>query len=391
MLLAACGGRSSDIGPGIDGGLPLPPAKKAKKVVTGSGNTFVLTTDGELRAFGWNENLGFGEDKNVLVPRTLIASGVVDVSTRYTSACAVLIDGTVKCWGDNRSGQLGDGTMTNRLTPTPVSGLTGATSIAVGDDFACAVVPPGVKCWGSNEQRTLNAETPDPNNTNMWIPSLVPIAVTGIGGTAKRVSVGSRHGCAIMANDTLKCWGRNTYGELGNGDVDRLGQPRVFGTTVPDVVGLAGVVDVTAFNSHTVAVLSTGAVKSWGNQEYGNVGNGSDDTSVDVVAPVDVLGLQTGGTAASGWCAIASGKVYCWTHYRGGGEDEETYSSTPTLVPGITNAAQVANDDTHTCVVLTTGGVRCWGENTNGQLGIGVDGPSETVDLESPQPVPSFE
>jgi alpha-tubulin suppressor-like RCC1 family protein len=391
LLVAACGGATDDAAPD-GGGLDLPPAKKAKKVVVGTGTTYVLTTDGELRAFGWNENLGFGDDDNTLVPRTLIASGVVDVSTRYLTTCVVLGDGTAKCWGDNRSGTIGDGTTTNRATPTPVTGIAGATSIAVGDDAACAVLATGVKCWGSNEARTLNAMTPDPNNTNSWVPSLTPIDVTGLGGTAKRVSMGSRHGCAIMANDKLKCWGQNTWGQLGTGNNDGLSQPQTFGTTVADVAGLSGVIDVTAFDTHTVAVLSTGAVKSWGKRENGNLGDGNDSAFDNSYAPVDVVGVQSGATAASGWCAVASGKVYCWNHYRGGGRDEEPlYSATPTLVPGISNAAQVSNDGTHTCVVRTTGGLTCWGENTNGQLGIGIDGPSDTFDIQTPQDVPSFE
>jgi len=400
LLVAALGGCPAseevpDAGGG-DAGPNLPPAKKAKKVAVANGFTVALTTDGEVRVFGWDDYAGLGVDPgNALVPTTIpaLATGVVDIATNYQTSCAAMSNGSVKCWGDNRFGAVGDGTETDRATPVDVSGLTGVKSISAGADFMCAAMTAGgAKCWGRNEYRQLGAMTPDPSNSNSFLPSLVPIDVAGLAGTVKSVHGGFEHACAIMMTGTLKCWGKNVWGQLGNGLGDGLSLPRNFGDAIPDVMSLAGVVDVAPSVQHTVAVLSTGAVKAWGKQENGNLGNGEDSTfAPDVTSPADVTGLTTGGTAVAGTCAIVGGNVWCWVDNLGDGSTgDEARSLVPRMVPGITDAVQISTG-LHTCVVLASGRMKCWGDNTNGGLGIGVDQSTGMSSFNTPQDVLAFE
>ncbi len=376
-----------------DGGPPLPPAKKAKKVVVGNGFTVALTVDGEVRVFGWDDYAGLGDEPgNALVPTTVpgLASGVIDIGTNYQTSCAAMSDGSVKCWGDNRFGAVGDGTTTDRSMPVAVTGLAGVKSVSVGADFACAVTTAGaVKCWGRNEYRQLGAMTPDPSNTNSFQPSLVPLDVLGLGGTVKSVHAGFEHVCALMTTGTLKCWGKNVWGQLGNGLTDGLSLPRTFGDAIPNVMNLTGVIDAAPSVQHTVAVLSTGAVKAWGKQEKGNLGNGEDSTfAPDVTTPGDVNGLSSGGSAVSGTCAVVSGSVWCWVDNLGDGTPNT--SLVPALVPGISDAVQVSSGE-HTCAVLASGRIKCWGDNTNGGLGVGFDQSSGSSNVYTPQDVLAFE
>jgi alpha-tubulin suppressor-like RCC1 family protein len=361
----------------------------AKKVVVGYGFTLALTTTGEVRVWGWKNYAGIaGLTDNVLVPSVIpgLESGVVDISTYYQSSCAVLADGTARCWGANERGQLGDGTMTDRETPVPVMGLTGVTSISAGTDSTCAVTSAGtIKCWGDNTGRKLGAVTADPTNSNAYIPSPVPLDVLHPSSGVKAVGVGDGHACAILTSGALECWGDNTFGQCGNGDLSTATIPEAFGDPIPEVLTLSNVVAVAPGGHTTVAVLASGAVKAWGTQADGQLGNNSADEFTDLPTPQDVTGLQTGATAADTSCAVVAGAVRCWSANPGDGTDDMPL--TARTATGIADAVQVSSGP-HSCAVTSTGAVKCWGENDNGELGKGTEGNQSSSEAKLLTPVP---
>lgn len=172
--------------------------------------------------------------------------------------CALRSDGTVHCQGDNRRGQLGNGTsgQQNGLL-APVAGLARAISLAAGSDFSCALVMDGsVRCWGRNDVGQLGDGTRNDSAT--------PVTVVGLTG-ASAIAANGAHACAVLANGSVRCWGDNLTGELGNGSTIPSSMP------VP-VSGLSGASDVAAGRYHTCAVAG-GHVLCWGHNGEGQIGS----------------------------------------------------------------------------------------------------------------------
>jgi len=185
--------------------------------------------------------------------------------------------GAVKCWGWNATGALGDGTTTSSTTPVDVVGLgSGVASVSAGGEDSCAVTTAGaVKCWGYNVIGALGDGTTTSSTT--------PVDVVGLGSGVAAVSAGGAHTCAVTTAGGVKCWGNNSDGELGDGTG--------FSSTTPvGVVGLgSGVASVTAGATHTCAVTTAGGVTCWGRNYYGELGDGT--TYTDSTTPVAVVGL----------------------------------------------------------------------------------------------------
>ena len=218
----------------------------------------------------------------------------------------------VKCWGANESGQLGNGTRADSSTPVDVAGLTsGVIAIAAGGHHTCAVTTGGgVKCWGLNDGGQLGIST---NNDS----STTPVDVRGLASGVKAIAAGWGWVCALTGAGAVKCWGWNHYGQLGN-------RPCEQGCTPSDVSGLAS--DVTAISAndlHACALTTAGNVKCWGSTE-----ETGPPTTPDSNVPVDVSGLGRGASA------ITAGGL-------------------------------------HACAITSGGGVKCWGTNDEGELGNG--------------------
>ena len=299
------------------------------------------------------------------MPGSLISTNADGMHT-----CAVKEDGTVRCWGFNSAGQLGDGTTTNRSSPVPVAGLTSAVSVAAGDFHTCALLSNGtVHCWGSNSAGQLG----DGSTTLR----LAPVAVTGLSNVVA-LAAGNLHTCAVVVGGTARCWGRNSAGQVGDGTtIERH-------SAVP-VGGVANAVAMAGGATHTCALLSNGSVRCWGANAQGQLGDG---TTVAKLLSVPVTGLSNAVALATGsfhTCAIrADGTARCWGTNSNGelGDGSKTNRSAPVQVSGIAAAVSAAAGGHHSCAQLAGGGVQCWGLNTAGQVGDGtIVSPSPPVSV----------
>jgi alpha-tubulin suppressor-like RCC1 family protein len=288
------------------------------------------------------------------------------IAAGWEHTCAVLPGGTVKCWGVNTHGQLGDGTETNRKTPVTVTGLTGVTAVDASFWHTCAVAGGAVSCWGMNNLGQLG----DGTTTS----SSAPVSVAGITG-ATAVAAGGGFTCALEAGGSVKCWGSNVYGQLGDGTTTDAFTPVT-------VAGLTGVTAITAGENHTCASEAGGSVKCWGWNIGGQLGDGS---TTNRKTPVTVVGLTGGAGIAAGElhsCAsVAGGSLKCWGNNTFGqlGDGTGTDSLTPVTVTTLTGVTAVAaGGPGHTCALASGGTVACWGRNDGGQLGDGTTADSWT-------------
>ena len=287
------------------------------------------------------------------------AEASIQVSRRQGYACAVLNSSAAKCWGNNGNGQLGDGTKTQRNTPVTVSGLSsGVSAITTGSDHSCAVLFSGaVKCWGLNSSSQLGNDTTTASST--------PVDVSGLSTGVRAVSAGSQHTCVLLRTGAVKCWG--AAGRTGDGS-------NTLRSTPVDVSGLSsGVIQIAAGHIHTCALLSTGAVRCWGSNSRGGLGDG---TGNDRLSPVNVSGLSSGVIAISAGelhtCALLStgaAKCWGWNDFGGIGIGTTGDRNTPQDVVGISGAIEISAGSLHSCALLSTGTAKCWGWKSSGQLG----------------------
>ena len=294
-------------------------------------------------------------------PRRL--ADVVEVKAGERSTCALTSGGRVECWGLNHDGQLGDGKRNDRSVPVNVVGLeSGVRAITAGWRHSCAVTSTGgVKCWGNNHDGQVGDGTAVDRETPQDVVGLL-IQVTA-------VTAGERHTCALTTSGGVKCWGNNHAGELGDGtrkDRDPGGCEGL------DERGHRACIRVATY---TCALTTSGGVKCWGNNHDGQLGVGTD---ADILAPIDVAGLTSGVSAiAARWrytCAVTSvGAVKCWGNNHDGqlGDGTRQDRNAPTDVTGLTSGVKAVQQWRHACAILTTGAVKCWGSNHEGQLGDG--------------------
>jgi len=342
----------------------------ASSVSAGGFHTCALLTSGGVKCWGENDygQLGNGNNTNSNVPVDVsgLSSGVSAISEGLIHTCAVLTSGGVKCWGYNYFGELGNGSNNDSNVPVDVSGLSsGVSAISAGQVHTCALLTSGgVKCWGDNYYGELG------NGTNT--DSYVPVDVLGLSSGVSAISAGGNHTCVLLTSGGVKCWGDNYDGELGNGNNTNSNVP-------VNVSGLSsGVSAISAGSLHTCALTSSGGVKCWGRNYYGQLGNGN---TADSNVPVDVSGLSSGVSAISAGslhtCALtSSGGVKCWGFNGTGQLGNGTWSNSSNVLPvdvsGLSSGVSAIDaGNGHTCALLTSGGVKCWGDNYHGELGNG--------------------
>jgi alpha-tubulin suppressor-like RCC1 family protein len=279
----------------------------------------------------------------------------------YNHACAILADGSVWCWGANESGEIGDGTQTQRNVPTRAKLPKAATAVSANGSlfgYTCAVlVDKTLWCWGDNASGELGVGQ---KVANASTPQQVPLqGVT-------QVSAGGDHACALAGGHSY-CWGANGFGQVGDGSA-------IAEVPAPAKIGGAGVV-VSAGGSHTCAVdTGAGDVSCWGDDAHGELGDGM--TTMSPVATAVQAGVVSGvdllAAGASATCAgEKGGSVYCWGSNASGqlGIGETTDQSTPTAL-SLTGATVLGLGVAHAGAV-TPAGLFMWGSNSIGQLGDG--------------------
>lgn len=326
-------------------------------------STCVLASNGTIRCWGLNDigQLGDGTITNRATPVSVLGvSTAVSVSVGVNSSCALLSDGTIKCWGGNEVGEIGDGTTTNRSTPVSVLGVSNAVAVSVGESQACALLSDEtIKCWGANNVLELGDGTTTNRST--------PVRVLGV-SNAVAVSVGQLQTCAVLSDGTVKCWGQMG---VGLNDQGRM----IFNSSAPvSISGVSNAVSVTNANGADCALLSDGTIKCWGNNFNGQLGDGS---TQDSLTPVSVLDVSNAVSLSSGYgsdCAVLSdGTIKCWgdNSYGALGDGTNNNSSTPVTVTGVSNAVSVSHGGPVGCAVISDTSITCWGNNPWGFRGDG--------------------
>jgi alpha-tubulin suppressor-like RCC1 family protein len=306
----------------------------------------------------------------------------------FLFSCGLHVGGTVKCWGDNEYGQLGDGTMVDSASPTPVSGLTGVTAITAGSYHACALLSDQTaRCWGADYDGQLG-------DGRVLYPgppygSSVPVAVSSLRGVVA-ISAGGDFTCALLSDRTVACWGKNYTGELGD----------VTGANSPTPVAVPGVHDAVAISAGYYggcAALASGQVECWGDDKYGEIGAPacppSANSSQWCPAPPGLVPGVSGAVGNLSSCAwLANGTAQCWGSNiggylgNGGGADTTTWGPDPPgSVSNLTGVTALTLGQLQGCALTAWGSVLCWGENHVGQIGNG-----SGVDAYTPVAVPGL-
>jgi cysteine-rich repeat protein len=369
-----------------------------KQVAAGWEHTCVLLESGNVRCWGRGElgRPGYGNTDDIGDNEAPAAAGDVSVGgpVKQLAAfgehtCALLETGAVRCWGWNEYSQLGYGHWQN-IGDDEEPWVAGdidvggpVKQLAVGAVHTCALLERGaVRCWGWARDGQLGY-----GNEEIIGDDEVPAAAgdVEVGGLVKQLAAGAWHTCALLETGTVRCWGNGWYGQLGYPNTDWIGDDEVP-AAAGDVDLGHPVKQITAGKYHTCALLETGAVRCWGDSYYGQLGYGNTDTIGDDEAPAVAGDVKIGGTvkqlAAGGLhtCALLdTGTVRCW----GLGEDGQLgYGNTESIGDNEVPAAagdvkvggpikQLAAGGGHTCALMETGTVRCWGWGKHGQLGYG--------------------
>ena len=396
----------------------------AKKVTAGAFHSCAILLDGKLKCWGSNNygQLGLGHTENIgdnEAPSSVAAldfgQKVEDVSAGAYHTCAVLEDGSVKCWGQNNFGQLGIGSNENlgddekstEIAAIPLA--RPAKRIYSGTYYNCALLDnKKIQCWGDNTYGQLGYGDKNHRGDDETLDGLPYVSV---GGSVVQMDIStiSSHTCAALDTGDLKCWGQNSLGQLGYGHKNEVTDPSVL-----DSVPFGNkVLQIATGNSHTCALAGGQKVRCWGANSSGQTGLGSGETIGDDEAAnsVDYLDLAGDGSllfnmVATGnlhTCAIDIGNsVYCWGAGNMGatglasasnlGDDEPVTAQDSKVDLGMP-VTQVTAGALHTCALTKEEGkVICWGQNSFGQLGLGHtimigdnESPSEVVELEPGQ------
>ena len=338
-----------------------PPLTNIVQIDGGYGHTCALTDAGGVKCWGGNGwgQLGNGTtnyaDGAVHLPA--LASGVASIALGSDHGCALTVAGGVKCWGRNFDGQLGNGTRIDSKLPVDVPGLTAnVVKIAAGGDSTCALTAAGaVKCWGRNSLGQVGDGT-----TTM---ALLPTDVIGLSSGMADVATSGARSCALTVSGAAKCWGWNVRGQLGDGAFVDAHAP------VDVVPGAAAFTGIVAGGTETCALGADGRVWCWGDQQNPGV-----PVTADQARPraFDALGSGVAALAAGNghMCALIAGKVRCWGYNRYGqlGDGTVTSSALPVEVPGLDGVTALGTGNVHSCAIVADG-ARCWGDNVAGQLG----------------------
>ena len=342
------------------------------KITGGMAHTCALLSDGTVRCWGQAAMNGDGTmaARNSPVP-VLGLQDVVDISAGVQHTCAVRSDGTLWCWGVSQYPPISDGTSSGlALVPMLLQGSSGFVRVAAGGSHTCAVDSEGlVWCWGYGYQGQLG------NGVNT--ESLTPVQVVDISGVTA-IAAHETHTCAVISDGMVACWGSNYFGQLGNGSSNPSNVPVLVLEQNSMFMHLYGAIDVSVGATHSCARMD-GVVKCWGSNQHGQIGVGTFGNyyrEAQAIAdfPPPYLWPVSVSTGYEHTCvAMSDGTARCWGS---GGNYQLTYDSTesqasPVPISNVSGAVSVASGHYHNCVIWATGGGYCWGWANDGQLGDG--------------------
>lgn len=371
----------------------------ADSVQVGVGDFHACSLSGTGRVRCWGSAVANGTSSARSTPSSELSFGsdpssnpnlVRAISVNGSFACALIADGAVRCWGQNESGQLGDGTTTASATPVQVSGLSNVVSISTGVFHACAILADGnTRCWGLNSTGQLG----DGSTTNRSTPQAI-----SVGSEAISTLTGLNF-TFYLSHGGVSSSGADNAGQLGNGSSSTtLTSPsNVWQSLRGSVISTfqrGRILDVGS--NHACAIVATGSfvqaagtaadaggltsqstttgIACWGRNDQGQLGQGN---TTDQSRPRFVSSLSTApvavATGASHSCALlANGRVWCWglndRNQLGDASGLGSSSTTPVQV-SVTNVVAITAGDAHTCALLANGQVRCWGDAGDNRLG----------------------
>jgi alpha-tubulin suppressor-like RCC1 family protein len=312
----------------------------------------------------------------------------------YLNNCAVLSSGALRCWGSGSNGangysntdDIGDDELPRTAGDLQMGRLISKAS--VGSYHVCAIGSGNVvQCWGYGEDGRLGyANTNSIGNDET--PASAGAVNLGAGISATSISSGEAHTCALLNTANVMCWGLNDHGQLGYGNTNSIGDDETPASAGTLDLGGNAITQISSGTRHTCAISNSGNVYCWGENDHGKLGYSNTNAIGDNEMPVSVGAVDLGANQAvqlalggSHTCALlSSGSVMCWGY---GGEGQIGYGNTNTIGDNETPAAagvinlgagivvQIAAGFNHTCALLDSGRVRCWGSNTSGQLGYG--------------------
>lgn len=333
------------------------------QVSGGNDYTCGVTTDN--RAFCWGYGLlGDGSTYSQRLNPVAVSGGLRfrQVSVGSKHSCGITTDNRAYCWGDNSAGQLGDGTRSERWSPIPVAGGRQFAQVDAGSFHTCGLgyTDKRAYCWGNNNNGQLGNGT--------VTSRLTPVAVAG-GRQFRHVSAGWDHSCAVTPSDVAYCWGSNKDGQAGDGSTFRQRLRPVL------VAGGYRFRQVDAGASHTCAVTTAYRAFCWGNGADGRIGDGTTSRRLVPRAVAGGLSFDRVSTGFAHSCGESrQNRAYCWGINTYGAVGDGTKLNTrlrPVAVAGGLYFTQLSAGSLHTCAKTETSAAYCWGYNRNGQLGDG--------------------
>ncbi len=340
------------------------------------GQDSMCTMNANNRVYCWgsgaNGKMGSGNTSNVTYPTEMTGWGpdTVAIAVGSSHMCRISDSNSVYCLGSRSNGQVGDGVISGTPLMTqyatiPWPGSNNVVALSTFKDFTCALRSTGlVSCWGKNDAGQVGTSASSNRSTPYDIPS-------GTLSNVVAISTGERFTCALTSAGAVWCFGGGALGQLGNG------ASPTSSTSPVQVTGLtSGVVQIANGEDSACALKSDGTVVCWGNNSRGQLGNNSTTTSnvpVNVSIGSDRYVQLKGGNQFN--CGLlTTGGVKCWGDNDAGqlGDGTLVQKNVPTQVVGLTSGVAVIGGGLQTpCAILHDGRIMCWGSNGSGQVGNG--------------------
>jgi alpha-tubulin suppressor-like RCC1 family protein len=339
----------------------------ADQITSGGAHSCAIFTNGKLKCWGSNSEgqIGVGSSDSVKVNAVSVDSNVnyAQISAGTSHNCGITTAGVLKCWGNNLYGQLGIGSTTKSNVPVVVDSGVSYSFISASFYNTCGITTAGVlKCWGRNSDGQIG----DGTNTQRNSPTIIESGVT-----YSHVGVGSINTCAITTSGVLQCWGANAHGQIGDGTTNVTWFP----IDIDDGVSYSKVL---CSESNTCAITSAGVLKCWGWSGLSKLGTShTGDATSPIVVDSGVnyasLALGTSEGLANHACAITSaGVLKCWGYNSDGQLGDGTTNSAIALVVDVgVSYSKISAGGKHSCGITSSGMIKCWGANHFSQIGNG--------------------